>query len=71
VNARPVTVVVSGTAESIAQVQTIRTEPVNIDGEESEVVESVDLDLSGLSEGATVEGTGNVTVTVGIKKLAD
>jgi YbbR domain-containing protein len=71
VNARPVTVVVSGTSESIAQVQTIRTEPVNIDGEESEVVESVDLDLSGLPEGATVEGTGNVTVTVGIKKLAD
>jgi YbbR domain-containing protein len=68
VNARPVTVIVSGDAEFIAQVQTIRTEPVNIDGEESEVVESVDLELSGLPEGATVQGTGNVTVTVGIQK---
>ncbi len=71
VNTRPLTVVVSGNAEFIAQVQTIRTKPVNIDGEESEVVESVGLDLSGLPEGAFVEGTANVTVTVGITKRAD
>jgi YbbR domain-containing protein len=71
VSARPVTVVVSGDPEFIAQVQTIRTQAVNIDGEEAEIVESVDLDLSGLPEGATVQGTGNVTVTIGIERLPE
>lgn len=68
VDARPVTVVVSGDAAFIAQIQTIRTQPINVNGEDAEVVESVDLDLP---DGATVTGTGNVTVTVGIKKLGD
>jgi hypothetical protein len=44
---------------------------VNIDGEAAEILESVDLDLSGLPEGATVQGTGNVTVTIGIERLPE
>jgi YbbR domain-containing protein len=71
VNARPLTVIVSGDKEFIAQVQTIRTEPIDIEGEEAEVVRGVSLDLSGLPEGAQVVGSANVTVTIGIQERAE
>jgi YbbR domain-containing protein len=71
VSVRPVSVIVSGDADFIAQVQTIRTEPVDVGGEDSEVVTSVDLDLSALPEGAGVTGSGNVTVTVGIEQRTE
>jgi YbbR domain-containing protein len=71
VSARPLTVVVSGDKDFISQVQTIRTESIDIDGENGEVVRSVSLDLSGLPEGTQVTGTGNVTITIGIRKRAE
>ncbi len=67
VNVRPVTVVITGDAALISQLQTVRTKAVNIDGETEEVVKSVSLDLSGLPEGTKVVGSGDVTVTVGIE----
>jgi YbbR domain-containing protein len=68
VSSRPVTVVVSGDAALITQLQTIKTEAVDVGGQEEEVVQSVDLDLSGLPEGTTVIGSGSVTVTIGIER---
>jgi YbbR domain-containing protein len=71
VTVRPVTVIVSGDKDFIAQVQTIRTEEIDIEGEDSEIVRSVSLDLSGLPEGTQVQGNANVTVTIGIRQRAE
>jgi YbbR domain-containing protein len=70
VSVRPVTVVVSGSEEFISQVQTIKTEAVDVDGADGDVVVSVSLDLSGLPEGSSVVGGGTVTVTVRIERRA-
>jgi YbbR domain-containing protein len=71
VSVRPLTVLVSGDREFISQVQTVRTEAIDIEGEDAEVVTSVSLDLSALPDGAQVTGSANVTVTIGIRKRAE
>jgi YbbR domain-containing protein len=68
VSVRPVTVIVSGSEEFISQVQTIKTEAVDVDGADGDVVISVSLDLSALPEGSSVVGSGKVTVTVRIER---
>ncbi len=60
----PVTVTVSGSQSFIEGAVTMRTQPIDVDGAEEDVVRTVSLDVAA---GTTVIGDVNVTVTVKIE----
>ena len=64
VSSNPVTVTIRGEQASIREITTISTQPVSVDGERSQVVKSVSLQLP---QGVSVIGSPNVTVTVRIE----
>ena len=63
-SSNPATVVIRGDQASIREMTTISTQPVDVEGEEDDIVRSVSLQLP---QGISVIGSPNVTVTVRIE----
>jgi YbbR domain-containing protein len=63
VSVSPATVIVSGSQSFIEGAVSIRTQPIDVDGAEDDIVRSVSLDVA---PGTKVIGNANVTVTVRI-----
>ena len=63
-SSNPATVVIRGDQASIREITTISTQPVDVAGEEDDVVKSVSLQLP---QGISVVGSPSVTVTVRIE----
>lgn len=63
-SANPATVLIRGDEDSIREVTTISTQPVNVSGEADDIMKSVSLKLP---QGVSVVGSPNVTVTVRIE----
>ena len=61
IEASPAFVAVSGSLEVLQSIDVVTTESISVDGAESDVVRSVRLQLA---EGARVDGSGEVVVTV-------
>ncbi len=64
VSSNPATVVVRGDQAAIREITAISTHPVDVNGEEDDIVKSVSLRLP---QGVSVVGSPNVTVTVRIE----
>jgi YbbR domain-containing protein len=63
-SSNPATVIIRGDRASITEITTISTQPVDIEGDETDIVKSVSLQLP---QGVSVIGSPNVTVTVRIE----
>ena len=61
VSSNPVTMTIKGTQASVREITTLSTQPVDVQGEESDVVKSVSLQLP---PDVSVIGSPNVTVTI-------
>jgi YbbR domain-containing protein len=68
IDVRPVTVVITGAQDLVSQVQTVKTDPIDIDDADEEVSTTVSLDLP---DGASVRGTGSVDVTVNVEPIPE
>lgn len=63
-SSNPATVVIRGDQASIREITTISTQPIDVEGKETDIVKSVSLQLP---QGVSVVGSPNVTVTVRIE----
>lgn len=64
VSVTPVTVTISGAEESTREITSVDTQAISVDGEDSDVVKSVSLDLP---TGISVSRSPNVTITIRIE----
>jgi YbbR domain-containing protein len=67
VSVSPITIIVSGSESFVEEAVAIRTQPIDVDGAEEDVVRTVSLDVA---PGTKVIGNVNVTVTVKIAAAA-